>query len=209
MSLSRLDPASTAIVVVDIQERLAPAMPETQLAQVLRSGRILLEAAGMFSAPVFATEQYPRGLGPTVDAIAEPLEALQVQPIEKLSFSACEAPGFSEAFEAAAPRAAVVIGMESHVCVYQTVRDLTARGVDVHLPIDGVSSRRDDHRDAGIDLCVRAGAVRTTTETIAFDWLQVAGTDEGIEPRTSEHEGHDVARCGQPFHPHPLDRQRS
>jgi nicotinamidase-related amidase len=68
--------------------------------------------------------------------------------------------------------------METHVCVYQTVRDLAALGVEVHLPIDGVSSRRDDHRDAGIDLCVRAGAVRTTTESIAFDWLRVAGTAE-------------------------------
>lgn len=176
-SLARLDPASTAIVVVDIQERLAPAMPADQLEQVLRAGRILLDAAGLFSSPVFATEQYPKGLGPTVEAIAASLEGLQVKPFEKVSFSACDAPGFAEAFEAAGAKAAVVIGMESHVCVYQTVRDLAARGIEVHLPIDGVSSRREDHRDAGIELCVRAGAVRTTTETIAFDWLRVAGTD--------------------------------
>ena len=178
MSLSRLDPTRTAIVVIDIQERLAPAMPADQLDQVLRAGRILLEAASIFSSPVFATEQYPKGLGVTVEQMSGPLEALQVTPFEKTSFSAYEAPGFAEAFEAAQPQAVVVIGMETHVCVYQTVRDLTALGVEVHLPIDGVSSRREDHRDAGIDLCVRSGAVRTTTESIVFDWLRVAGTEE-------------------------------
>ena len=67
--------------------------------------------------------------------------------------------------------------MESHVCVYQTVRDLVARGLEVHVPIDGVTSRRDDHRAAGIGLCERAGAVRTTTESVVFDWLGRAGTD--------------------------------
>lgn len=178
MELTRLDPATTAIVIVDVQERLAPAMPDDQLSDVLRSGRILLEAAALYSSPVFATEQYPKGLGATVDEIAAPLEALQVKPMEKVSFSACDAPGFAAAFAAAQPKAAVVIGMETHVCVYQTVRDLAAQGVDVYLPIDGVSSRREDHRAAGVDLCVRAGAVPTTTESVAFDFLEVAGTDE-------------------------------
>ena len=80
--------------------------------------------------------------------------------------------------ESSGAQAAVVVGMESHVCVYQTVRDLVERGLDVHVPVDGVCSRRDDHRQAGIELCVRAGAVKTTTESIAFDWLRVAGSPE-------------------------------
>jgi nicotinamidase-related amidase len=71
----------------------------------------------------------------------------------------------------------VLIGMEAHVCVYQTARDLVERGYAVHVPIDGVVSRRDDHRETGIALCERAGAVRTTTETVVFDWLGRAGTD--------------------------------
>ena len=68
--------------------------------------------------------------------------------------------------------------MEAHVCVFQTVRELTARGVTVHVPLDGVASRRDDHRAAGLSLCSAAGATVTTMETIVFDWLRRAGTDE-------------------------------
>ena len=75
-------------------------------------------------------------------------------------------------------RAAIVIGVEAHVCVLQTVRDLCARGVQVLVPLDGVASRRDDHRAAGLDLCRAAGATVTTAESVVFDWLRRAGTDE-------------------------------
>ena len=68
-------------------------------------------------------------------------------------------------------------GMETHVCVYQTVRELCARGVRVHVPIDGVASRREDHRLTGIELCRAAGATITTMETVVFDWLRIAGTE--------------------------------
>ena len=67
--------------------------------------------------------------------------------------------------------------METHVCVYQTVRDLVGRGLDVHVPIDGVASRRDDHSETGLALCRAAGATITTTETIVFDWLRRASGD--------------------------------
>lgn len=174
---TRLDPRTTAIVVIDVQERLAPAMPEEQLRQVLRSTSILLEAASLLGAPVLATEQYPKGLGPTLPAVAERLAALGVPRLEKVAFSAVGVPTFDERLAALAPRAAVVIGMETHVCVYQTVRDLVARGLEVHVPIDGVGSRRDDHREAGLALCERVGAVRTTTESVVFDWLERAGSD--------------------------------
>jgi nicotinamidase-related amidase len=176
--MKRLQPDTTAVIVIDVQERLAPAMPEHQYQDLLRSCRILLEGARQFSSPVLVTEQYPKGLGPTVVEIASALETLQVSPREKLSFSAWDDAGFADELRACNATAAVVIGMETHVCVYQTVRDLVQAGIEVHVPMDGVCSRRDDHRDAGIDLCVAAGAIRTTTESIAFDWLQVAGSDE-------------------------------
>lgn len=176
--MQRLQPESTAVIVIDVQERLAPAMPEHQFEALLRSSRILLEAARLFSAPVLVTEQYPGGLGPTVAEIAGTLETMQVSAREKLSFSAWDSEGFVAELRASKAEAAVVVGMETHVCVYQTVRDLVAAGIEVHVPIDGVCSRRDDHKDAGIALCVAAGAVRTTTESIAFDWLRVAGSDE-------------------------------
>jgi nicotinamidase-related amidase len=176
--MERLDPKTTAVVVVDIQERLAAAMPAAQLAEVVRSAKILLEGARLLGAPVLVTEQYPKGLGPTLADIEPALVAAGAQRFEKNTFSAGGVPAFGEALSASSARAAIVIGMESHVCVYQTVRDLVARGIEVHVPIDGVSSRKDDHREAGISLCEHAGAVRTTTESAIFDWLVRAGSDE-------------------------------
>lgn len=175
--MRRLDPRSTLVLVIDVQERLAPAMPEARVADLLRGVGILLEGARLLGAPVLATEQYPKGLGATLPAVAEGLDAVGATRIEKMEFSACDVPAFADALTAIQPAAVVVVGMETHVCVLQTVRDLRARGLEVHVPIDAVASRRDDHRAAGLALCERAGAFATTCETIAFDWLARAGSD--------------------------------
>ncbi|HVY47393.1 MAG TPA: isochorismatase family protein [Minicystis sp.] len=175
--MRRFEASDTAVVVVDVQEKLAGAMPPPMLADVTRSATLLLEACAVLGAHAIATEQYPRGLGHTIAPLAERLAELRVHAIEKMCFSACESAGFERAFAASRARAAVVVGMETHVCVFQTVRELCARGVPVLVPIDGVASRRADHRDVGLELCRQVGATVTTTETIVFDWLRVAGTD--------------------------------
>ncbi len=175
--MRRFEPAECAVVVVDVQDKLAAAMPADQRAELERATTILLEACATLGVRALATEQYPRGLGKTIAPVAERLAALAVTPIEKLSFSAVDAPGFEHAFASANPRAAVVVGMEAHVCVFLTVRELAARGVEVLVPIDGVASRRTDHRAAGLDLCRSAGATLTTTETVVFDWLGAAGSE--------------------------------
>ncbi len=176
--MQRLDPKECTVLVVDVQEKLAAAMPATQLAELTRAATILIEAAEALGARVIATEQYPQGLGATIPTIAERLERVKAPRIAKMHFSACDEPDVQRALGSRAARAAIVIGMETHVCVYQTVRELCARGVEVHVPIDGVASRRDDHRAAGLELCRTAGATLTTTETVVFDWLRRAGTDE-------------------------------
>ena len=176
--MRRLDPRETTILVIDVQEKLAAAMPPGALADVTRATTVLLEAAATFGARVIATEQYPQGLGRTIAPIAERLAAAGAPVIEKVEFSACDNRDFERAWAAARTKTAVVLGMEAHVCVFQTVRELTARGVTVIVPIDGVASRRDDHRAAGLDLCRSAGATLSTMETIVFDWLQRAGTAE-------------------------------
>jgi nicotinamidase-related amidase len=173
----RLDPAECAVLVIDVQERLAAAMPAAQIAELTRAATVLVDAATRLGARVLATEQYPAGLGATLAPVAAELARAGATPIAKMEFSACDNRAFERAFAATGARAAVVVGMEAHVCVYQTVRELAARGVDVFVPIDGVASRRDDHRAAGIELCRAAGATVTTMETIVFDWLRVAGTD--------------------------------
>jgi nicotinamidase-related amidase len=175
--MRRFEPAECAVVVVDIQEKLASAMPSDQRAEVERSAAILLESCATLGVHAIATEQYPQGLGPTVAPIGDRLKALGVTPIEKLTFSACDVTAFERALSAHSPRAVIVIGMESHVCVYLTVRELAARGIQVFVPIDGVASRRPDHRAAGLDLCRSAGATLTTSETLAFDWLRAAGSE--------------------------------
>ncbi|MFO0553617.1 MAG: isochorismatase family protein [Polyangiaceae bacterium] len=175
--MKRLDPSSTSVLVIDVQEKLAKAMAESAMTSLVRSANILLEAADALGLRVLATEQYPAGLGPTLPAIRERLVARATPILEKVEFSAAEARGFGAAWEKHGARSVVVIGMETHVCVFQTVRELTARGLDVHVPIDGVASRKDDHRLAGIELCRSAGATITTTETVAFDLLRAASGD--------------------------------
>ncbi|AKT36722.1 isochorismatase family protein [Chondromyces crocatus] len=175
--MRRIQPAESVVLVVDVQERLAPAMPEPQLAALTRATTVLLEAAKLLGAGVIATEQYPKGLGPTIPVIQEKLTAAGVDVLPKMAFSACEADGFEARWSKLGARVAIVVGMETHVCVYQTVRELCARGVPVLVPFDGVSSRRDDHKQVGLDLCQGAGATITTMETVVFDWLRVAGTE--------------------------------
>jgi nicotinamidase-related amidase len=176
-SVVRTRPSSTAIVLVDVQERLVAAMPPGRMRDLERAARILLGAARELGAPVLLTEQYPQGLGRTAAPLAEWLAAAGIRPIEKLAFSACLEPAFVEALEQTGAEAAVVLGMETHVCVFQTARDLVERGLRVAVPMDGVVSRRDDHRQVGLDLCAAAGAVVTTAETLLFDWMVQSGTD--------------------------------
>jgi nicotinamidase-related amidase len=176
--MERLDPHACMVIVVDVQDKLAAAMPPEQLAEVTRAATLLVEGAKALGARVVATEQYPAGLGPTIAPIAARLDEIKAPRIPKLDFSACDEREFQRVFSEAPPRVAVVVGMEAHVCVFQTVRELCARGVTVHVPLDGVASRRADHRAAGLDLCRAAGATITTAETVIFDWLRRAGTDE-------------------------------
>ncbi|WP_437813295.1 isochorismatase family protein [Sorangium sp. So ce1078] len=176
--MRRLEPSTSAVIVIDVQEKLAAAMPAPQMDALTRAATVLIEAARRLGAQVIATEQYPTGLGHTVAPIAERLAQAGAPVVPKMEFSACDTLEFERAFNERAPRAAIVVGMEAHVCVFQTVRELAARGVTVHVPLDGVASRRDDHRLAGLDLCRAAGATVTTAETVVFDWLRVAGTDD-------------------------------
>ncbi len=177
MGVERQKPSTTAIIVVDVQEKLARAMSSDDVTSVERAARILLTAAAELGAPVLVTEQYPVGLGPTLGSIREQLAAAEAAVIEKLTFSACAEPRFLQAFKDTSADAAIVLGMETHICVFQTVRDLASRGIAVTVPIDGVASRRGDHKQIGLELCARAGATISTAETILFDWLVQAGTD--------------------------------
>jgi nicotinamidase-related amidase len=175
--MNRLFPLTSALLVVDVQDRLAVAMPPPRMEALTKNTGILLDAAAQLGVRVLASEQYPKGLGHTVAPLAEKLSALGVAPVAKTTFDACGEVGIARPLAALAPRAVVVVGMETHVCVFQTVRELVRRGYEVHVPVDAVASRTEENRLAGIALCERAGAVATTTETVVFDWLERAGTE--------------------------------
>ena len=175
--MERLVPASTVIFVVDVQEKLSSAMPEDALASLVKNAGILLEAAKALGVRVLASEQYPKGLGPTLAPLAGKLGELGVTPLPKMSFDACSDLAIARALSDRDAKSVVVVGMESHVCVFQTARELVKRGYATYVVSDAVTSRREENRRIGLSLCERAGAIVTTTETVAFDLLGEAGTD--------------------------------
>ena len=175
--MERLDPSTTLILVVDVQEKLAGAMPGDALAELVKNAGILLDTASALGVRVLASEQYPKGLGPTVPALADKLRALGVTPMAKTTFDACSDLAIARTVSEVDPRAGVVVGMEAHVCGFQTARELVKRGYETHVVADAVTSRREENRRLGLALCERAGAIVTATETVAFDLLGRAGTD--------------------------------
>jgi nicotinamidase-related amidase len=161
---------SAALLVVDVQERLCAAMRADVLARVLNRVGAAIDGATALGIPVIVTEQYPKGLGPTVAQLKARVEGFS--PVEKLEFSAL-VPLVRE--QLTGRPQVLVTGMETHVCVYQTVRDLAEAGLSPFLATDAVTSRAQADHDAGLALCRDAGAVLTTVETVLFDALGKAG----------------------------------
>jgi len=165
-----LMPPTTALLIIDWQERLCAAMPADVVERNTRNVTHLLTLAARLDIPVVATEQYPQGLGPSV----EPVRALLPRPaLPKVSFSAVRDAAAASALRETGRGTVVVAGMETHICVYQTVRDLVAAGYVVHVPADAVVSRFETNWRQGLELIRAAGALITTTETALFDLLKV------------------------------------
>jgi hypothetical protein len=154
----------SSLVVIDIQERLAAAMPARE--PVLRATAILLEVAGWLKIPVLVTEQYPKGLGGTAAVVAARLPAGAVR-IEKTRFSACAALPLTR------PQV-ILAGMEAHVCILQTAFELAAAGREVFVVGDAVCSRTEVNYTNALARMQAAGIVVTNTESVVFEWLQDA-----------------------------------
>lgn len=179
MSDLALAPDDVALLVIDVQERLIAAMPDAARAAVERNLITLAAAAERFALPVIISEQYPRGLGRTTPSVAGAFEPVKgVCTFEKVEFALTQAPAWREAVGDQPRRTWIVTGMETHVCVFQTVRALREAGNTVHVVQDAVASRTDANWQNGLDLCERAGAIVTNTETVVFDLLGKAGTDD-------------------------------
>lgn len=176
--MERLVPASTVLLVVDVQEKLAAAMPAARLAELVKNTGILLEAAQLLGVRVIVTEQYPKGLGPTLPALATRLAAMGVTPFPKLTFDAGSDLAIARALADTTAKSLVVVGMEAHVCVFQTARELVKRGHATFVVADAVASRTEENRQLGLSLAERAGAVLIPTEAVVFDLVERAGTAE-------------------------------
>jgi nicotinamidase-related amidase len=162
-----LDRDRAALVLIDVQEAFRKYAGFDEVARAC--GR-MLEGARILGVPVRATEQYPKGLGHTAPEVGLDDEAV----IEKTVFSACRAEGF----ELGDRDQAIVCGIETHVCVSQTVHDLLERGVQVHVPTDAVGSRHGEDREWGLHKMDRSGAILTTVEAALLELCGEAGTPE-------------------------------
>lgn len=164
----------SALVVIDIQERLVAAMKYGP--QVVDNNKILLSAAGEFDIPVLATEHYPRGLGKTASQLLENMGDNKVY--EKIIFSALGKGEIASALRGLGRKKLIVTGIEAHVCVLQSVRDMISQGFYVHVVQDGVCSRTKENYKNALWQMSQMGAVITNTETVVFDLLKQAGTPE-------------------------------
>jgi nicotinamidase-related amidase len=158
-------------------------MPADALADVMANSKILIHAAQQLGLPIVVSQQYPKGLGPTNQVIEDALTGAaaaggEIHRFDKLEFSAGAAPEFSVLAPKLGRDQWILCGMETHVCVYQTARDLTARGWATHVCADAVCSRTQRNYRIGLDLMARVDAVITSTEVCVFDLLGRAGSDE-------------------------------
>jgi nicotinamidase-related amidase len=162
---TQMSATDTAVLVIDVQEKLISKIFDH--AALVHNIRFLLDAAKLLGVPAQATEQYPRGLGPTVPELAK---YFPERP-DKVGFSSCAVPSVVENLHRGARPKVVLTGIETHVCVLNTALDLLALDFRVYLPVDALGARyRIDH-DAALRRLEQAGAIPTTTEGCVFEWM--------------------------------------
>jgi nicotinamidase-related amidase len=168
---------NSVYVLIDLQTNLASAMKKEVIDNVERNVGLMISACQTLKVPILVTEQYRKGLGPTVERIKNKLED-DYKPVDKTDFSCYANPEFLSMFKKADKKYVMVSGIESHVCVLQSVLDLLANGYFVHVVTDTVCSRFKNDWVTAMDYLRDAGAVITTTEVAIFQLLKKAGTPE-------------------------------
>ena len=167
--MSRQD---TALLVVDVQQRFLPLIDDSD--RMVWNIRRLIDAARLLGIPSEATEQYPQGLGATTPLLAERLGEI----LEKRRFSCGQLTGIIEPWSAAGIEKILVAGIESHVCIQQTVLDLLAQGFAIFVAVDAVGSRHRQDREFALRRMESSGATLTTTEACLFEWCETSEAEE-------------------------------
>ena len=165
-AVPRLTATDSVLVVVDVQDKLLAKVPTAGV--LVRNTAFLLDAANLLGVPAVGTEQYPKGLGPTTADVARRLPA---GIPSKTAFSCCGAAGFLTELREGGRRNVVLAGMETHVCVLHTALDLLEAGFGVHLPVDALATRFPIDHETALRRRERAGAIPTTVEAVAFEWV--------------------------------------
>jgi nicotinamidase-related amidase len=165
---TQMSAGDTGLLVIDVQEKLVPLVHARS--DLVRNVAFLVEGARILGLPVQATEQYPKGLGPTVPELAKRLP----NPSEKVAFSCCAIPSVVSTFRDGHRNRVVLAGIETHVCVQQTALDLIAQDFRVYIPADAVASRYTVDHDRALERLERAGAIITTSEAAVFEWVGTA-----------------------------------
>jgi len=177
MDKYKMEAANSVFLLIDFQSNLAAAMKKDVYANCENNVKLIVSSCETMKVPVIVTEQYSKGLGNTVDPVKARLKE-QYKPIDKLSFSCCGDPVFQSTFPRLNKKYVMVAGIESHVCVLQSVVDLVAQGYYVHVISDAVCSRYKTDWKKALQYMRDAGAVITTTEIAVFQLLQKAGIPE-------------------------------
>lgn len=169
------------LVVIDVQERLAAVM--SRRGEVVRTVGRLARTAAMLGAPIIVTRQYPEGLGPTVaelDALFQGLaaEGAEVTEVDKTAFCCAAEPGFSEVLRQTGRTQVVLAGMETHICVTQTALALAREGSEVFVVADACCSREQTDHSLALDRMRAAGVNVVTSESVMYEAVGRAGTDE-------------------------------
>jgi len=169
-----LNKNNAVLLIVDVQDKLAVVMDERQ--KVTANCLHLIEAAKLLDVPIVVAEQYPKGLGLTINKIRAALPSYE--PVEKVTFDCCRGEGFSEKIASLRKTHIILAGMETHICVLQTCLGLLEKGYFIHLVSDAVCSRKKEDFKTGRSMMQDAGAVITSTETVLFQLLERSGTPE-------------------------------
>ena len=172
-SIPRLRRDDAVLLVVDVQQKLVPAMFEAE--RIVRGVSLLARTAKLLDFPFIVTEQSPGSLGATVEPIVQVFNTFV--PVTKRRFSACVEETMTE-LRAVNRKSVILCGLETHVCVMQSAIDLIVDGFTVWLPQDAVSSRYESDKRVGIERMKSAGAISTSIEMLIFELLGEAGTDE-------------------------------
>ncbi len=166
-----IDVNECVIVLIDVQERLVAMLNKQE--PVLKYSSRLSNAASIMGIPTILTEQYPQGLGKTVLDVASAADSSAIY-IEKTSFSAMQTPEFVDALKSTGKKTVIISGIETHICVYQTVTELIEVGYNVVVAKDACASRSSDCFKTGIELMKDTGAVISNVETILFELLRTS-----------------------------------